>query len=54
VAKSVMSLKPSGDFRSSSAPGAGRRVMIASGLIKVVQSGKMLNWIGFIWHLLRP
>src|SRR5262249_21148823 len=27
-------------------------VLIVSGLIQVAQSGKMLNWIGFIWHLL--
>jgi uncharacterized membrane protein HdeD (DUF308 family) len=27
-------------------------VLIVSGLIQVVQSGKMVKWIGFIWHLL--
>ena len=27
-------------------------VLIVSGLIQVAQSGKMLNWTGFIWHLL--
>ena len=27
-------------------------VLIVSGIIQVVQSRKMVNWIGFIWHLL--
>ena len=27
-------------------------MLVVSGLIQVAQSGKMLNWIGFIWHLL--
>jgi uncharacterized membrane protein HdeD (DUF308 family) len=27
-------------------------VLIVSGLIQAVQSGRMVNWIGFIWHLL--
>jgi uncharacterized membrane protein HdeD (DUF308 family) len=27
-------------------------VLIVSGIVQVMQSGKMLNWIGFIWHLL--
>jgi uncharacterized membrane protein HdeD (DUF308 family) len=27
-------------------------VLIVSGLIQVVQSAKMVSWVGFIWHLL--
>jgi uncharacterized membrane protein HdeD (DUF308 family) len=27
-------------------------VLVISGLVQVMQSAKMLNWIGFIWHLL--
>lgn len=27
-------------------------VLVISGLIQVMQSAKMLNWIGFIWHLM--
>jgi uncharacterized membrane protein HdeD (DUF308 family) len=27
-------------------------VLVVSGLVQVMQSAKMLNWIGFIWHLL--
>ena len=27
-------------------------VLVVSGLIQVMQSAKMLNWIGFIWHLM--
>jgi uncharacterized membrane protein HdeD (DUF308 family) len=27
-------------------------VLILSGLLQVIQSSKMLNWAGFIWHIL--
>jgi uncharacterized membrane protein HdeD (DUF308 family) len=27
-------------------------VLVASGLLQVIQSSKMLNWAGFIWHML--
>jgi uncharacterized membrane protein HdeD (DUF308 family) len=27
-------------------------VLIVSGLVQVAQSGKMLHWVGFVWHLL--
>jgi uncharacterized membrane protein HdeD (DUF308 family) len=27
-------------------------VLVISGLVQIMQSAKMLNWIGFIWHLL--
>ena len=27
-------------------------VLVISGLVQVMQSAKMLNWTGFIWHLL--
>lgn len=27
-------------------------VLVISGIVQIMQSGKMLNWIGFIWHLL--
>lgn len=27
-------------------------VLVVSGLVQVVQSSKMLNWAGFIWHML--
>lgn len=27
-------------------------VLVVSGLVQIMQSAKMLNWIGFIWHLL--
>jgi uncharacterized membrane protein HdeD (DUF308 family) len=27
-------------------------VLVVSGLVQIVQSAKMLNWIGFIWHML--
>ena len=27
-------------------------VLIVSGIVQVMQSAKMLSWIGFIWHLL--
>ena len=27
-------------------------VLVISGLVQVMQSAKMLNWAGFIWHLL--
>lgn len=27
-------------------------VLILSGLVQVMQSAKMVNWMGFIWHLL--
>jgi uncharacterized membrane protein HdeD (DUF308 family) len=27
-------------------------VLVISGLIQIMQAAKMLNWIGFIWHIL--
>ena len=27
-------------------------VLVVSGIVQIVQSAKMLNWIGFIWHML--
>lgn len=27
-------------------------VLVASGLLQVIQSSKMLNWAGFLWHML--
>jgi uncharacterized membrane protein HdeD (DUF308 family) len=27
-------------------------VLIVSGIVQIIQSGKMLNWSGFIWHML--
>jgi uncharacterized membrane protein HdeD (DUF308 family) len=27
-------------------------VLVLSGLVQVIQAGKMLNWGGFVWHLL--
>lgn len=27
-------------------------VLVVSGLIQVIQSSKMLNWAGFIWHMM--
>jgi|FEC22Drversion2_1045045.scaffolds.fasta_scaffold00847_13 uncharacterized membrane protein HdeD (DUF308 family) len=27
-------------------------VLVVSGIVQIMQSGKMLNWAGFIWHLL--
>src|SRR4029450_1541513 len=27
-------------------------VLVVSGLIQIMQSAKMLNWIGFLWHML--
>ena len=27
-------------------------VLIASGIVQIIQSGKMLNWIGIAWHML--
>jgi len=26
-------------------------VLVVSGIVQIMQSGKMLNWVGFIWHL---
>ena len=27
-------------------------VLVVTGIVQIMQSAKMLNWIGFIWHLL--
>src|SRR5262249_4893230 len=27
-------------------------VLVVSGIIQIIQSAKMLHWIGFIWHML--
>jgi uncharacterized membrane protein HdeD (DUF308 family) len=27
-------------------------VLVFSGVVQIIQSAKMLNWIGFIWHML--